>query len=182
MWTTRPLPDAPGRTLVTPPACPRAARAARDHHDAEQPCSRVRADHGADLGHQQPGGPRKPLAQPLGQLLGPLRGTEVVHRQVRRSVTGGPHRQLHQPLRGPRGRPHLLQRHDPPLRHVQQRLHRQRRADQRGRRADPAAAAQPVQGVHAEEHPAPGRDVRGCLLHAPRRRPGSAASAAASTA
>ena len=96
-------------------------------------------------------------------------GAEVVHGQVGRPVPGGPHRQLDQPLRRPRRGAHLLQRHDPALRHVQQRLHRQRGADQRRGGADPAAAAQPVERVDAEEHAAAGGDVRGGRLHGRRR-------------
>ena len=77
---------------------------------------------------------------------------------ARPGPTGRPparlHRQLDQALRGTRRGAHLLQRHDPALRHVQQRLHPERGAQQRGRRTDPAAAAQPVERVHREEHPA----------------------------
>ena len=86
-------------------------------------------------------------------------------------VPGGPDRELHHPLGRPRRRPHLLQRHDPPLRHVQQRLDRQRAAHQRRRRADAASPAQPVQGVDAEEHAA-----------ATRRRRAAASSTAAASA
>ena len=46
----------------------------------------------------------------------------------------------------------LLQRRDAPVRHVQQRLDRQRRADEGRRRADAPAAAQVLERVDVEDH------------------------------
>ena len=81
--------------------------------------------------------------------------------------------QLDQAHRGPRRRPDLLQRHDPPVRDVQQRLHRQRGAEQRRRGADPPAAPQVLEGVDAEEDPAARCHVRRGALHLPAGQAGS---------
>ena len=55
-----------------------------------------------------------------------------------------------QPGQGLRLRPDPLVRPDLPVGHGQQRLHRQRRPEHGGRRADPPAAPQVLQAVHVE--------------------------------
>ena len=93
------------------------------------------------------------------------------------------HRQLLQPGQRRAGRADLLERGHPAVLDLQQRLDRQRAPEQRGRGADPAAAAQVLQGVDVEQRRrrgGPARRGRGGLLGAcrPRRRTSAAASTA----
>ncbi|OLT20392.1 hypothetical protein BJF78_09885 [Pseudonocardia sp. CNS-139] len=144
---------------------PAAGSPARDDHHAQQPRPDVRADHRTHLRHHQPAHLRQPLPQPRRHVLRAVRGAQVVHGEVGRARGRRLHREVHQALRRAGGGAHLLQRHDPAVHDVQERLHRERRAHQRGRGADPAAATEPVEGVDGEEHPAPVRHVGGGRLH-----------------
>ena len=167
--------DVGGRCYVRRPA--------RHHHDPQQSRPRVCTDHGSHLGHQEPSHPRQPLPQPLGQLLGPLRGTEMVHGDVGRPVSGRPDRELHHPLGtpAPSCAPSPAARSDPAPRAAA--------ASRPGR--CPPAPPRPRSGLHGAAGPGcRRRRTRGTGRRRPRqpprrrrpRSPSAAASAAASTA
>ena len=85
--------------------------------------------------------------------------------------------ELLEPGQRPRGGPHPLQRGDLAVLDLQQRLDRQRAAEQRGRGADPAAAAEVLQRVDVEQRrrrrgPRPGgrRRLLGGAARVERRR------------
>src|SRR2546423_9762946 len=59
--------------------------------------------------------------------------------------------QVGQPGQGPAGRTYLVPHHDLPVDHAQDRLDRQRGAQQRRRRPDPPAPTQVLQRVNVEE-------------------------------
>ena len=85
----------------------------------------------------------------------PIRTGQVRHGDVDRVRPGGLHGQLLQPRQGASRGPHPLQRRDPALGDLQQRLHGEGTADQRGGGADPAAAAEVLEGVHVEQGATP---------------------------
>ena len=122
------------------------------------------------------------LAQLRGEPVGAVGRGEMVHRDRDRPVVGGLDGVLHQPVHRPGRGPHLLQRHDPPLAHVEHRLDRQSRAQQGGGGADPAAPAQVLEGVDDEERAGRRGGVPRDLGDGGASAPSAAARAAASTA
>ena len=133
---------APDRRLSRPPSRPRRPSAAASCQNGAMttptaPGPDVRPDRRAELADVQLAQGRQPLAQLRGQPLGPLRRGEVVHRDGDRAVAGGLDGPLDEPVQRAGRGPHLLQRHDPAVLHVQHGLDRERRA--RG-----AAAADPI--------------------------------------
>ena len=137
LWTSSAAVRAAGRRR--PRACP-ARRARRARRRARR--TRPRGPRGC---------PR--AASPAARCSCPARsGLARCATQTSTGVRpGGLHGQLLQPgQRASRG-PHPLQGGDPAVGDLQQRLHRQRAAEQRRRGADPAAAAQVLQGVDVEQ-------------------------------
>ena len=110
-----------------------------DDH-AHRAGSDVGADRGAELADEELDQTRNLLAQLRGEPVGAVGGSEMVHGDRDGTVVGGLDGVLHETVhRAGRG-PHLLQRHDPPLAHVEHGLDRESRAQHGGGGADPAAA------------------------------------------
>ena len=86
-----------------------------------------------------------------GERLCAHRGVQVVHRDVARPTSGALAHEVLDARERLRRRPHLLQRRHPTLAQLEDRLHRERLADERGGGADAAAATQIVERVDVEE-------------------------------
>ena len=128
----------------------RASARGDDHREHAGPD--VGADHGADLADTSRSQRRDPPAQPVGERRRPA---PALARWCTATSTGrlpaAADRDLLEPGDRLRRGAHLLQRLDVPVDQVQQRLHRQRRPEQRGGRADPATAPQVLERVDVED-------------------------------
>ena len=131
----------------------------------------MRAEYGAELAAPHLAlaeGVGEPLTQAFRELAGPLRVGQVGDAHVDLPLVGRLDRELLQAGQRLAGGAHLLQRGHLAVLDLQQRLHRQRAAEQRRGGADPAPAAEVLQRVHVEQRgagrgPALGR--RGRILH-----------------
>ena len=126
--------------------------------DREHPRPDVRAEHRTELRTPDLAAlevVRQPRGQLRLQLPGPVRAGQVRHGDVDRVRPGGLHGQLLQPRQRASRGPHPLEGRDPALGDLQQRLHGERAADQRGGGADPATAAEVLERVHVEQGAAP---------------------------
>jgi len=92
-------------------------------------------EHRTDLADVRRGQPGQRGAQRRRQLRRLVGRGQVMHGDVDRRVPDARDRQLLQPQQCLGRRPHLLAQGDPPVHNVQQRLDRERRADQRRRLA-----------------------------------------------
>lgn len=122
-----------------------------------------------------------PSPQPVGEGRGPFGCGEVVDRDVDGAGTGALDGDLLQPRDRLRGRPHLLPQFDAPAVEFEERLDRERGAEQRLRRPDAPAAAQVVQGVDVEEGGGPPARFSAAATTSSSEPPASATCAAAST-
>ena len=117
----------------------------------------------------------------VAQRLGPVGGAEMLHRDVHIGVSGRLGGELDQAGQRAAGGAYLLLEHHLAAADVQDRLHRQRRAEQRRGGADPATATEELQRVDVEQRAASGPPrSSGRRAHGRRVAPASAASAAAS--
>ena len=90
------------------------------------------------------------LPQLTASAAAALRPGQVVHGQTTGPPPAAAHVSATVERSALRRGPHLLQRHDAALDHLQQRFDRQRRRQQRGRRADPSAPPQVLERVDVE--------------------------------
>ena len=152
-WTTRVVGEG-GRA-----GQPSRGRDAGRHHAGSDVRTEHRAELAApDLAAVEVGG--EAVAEPAGQVGRPVGVGQVGDADVDVEVARRLDDQVLQPAQGACGGAHALEVGDPPVLDPQQRLDRERSAEQRGGGTDPSATTEVLQRVDVEQRRSPGRPAR----------------------